>query len=283
MAAATSAPLRRDPGIRRIVASTHGHEVGWAKLPVARQLLARIGRDCDTVTYLGDYTLRRLSAACGPRTTFARLPSGVDTEAFSPDAPGAEVRQRYGLTDRPVVVCVSRLVARKGQDILIQGLPAIRRRTPDTALLLVGDGPYRERLERQVQEAGLHRDVVFTGSVPSAELPAHYAAGDVFAMPCRSRLGGLEVEGLGIVYLEANACGLPVVAGDSGGAPDAVVEGTTGHVVNGRDVSAVADRVGALLEDDALRKSMGQAGREWVSQEWRWPTLAARLRALLQN
>lgn len=274
-------PLRRDPGVQQIVASTHGHEVGWAKLPVARHVLARIGRECDTVTYLGDYTRQRLAAACGPGTRLARLPSGVDTATFSPAADGERIRHRYGLHDRPVVVCVSRLVARKGQDMLIRALPAIARRVPDAALLLVGGGPHRERLQRLVRETGLGRDVVFTGSVSGSELPAHYAAGHVFAMPCRSRLGGLEVEGLGIVYLEANACGLPVVAGDSGGAPDAVLEGTTGHVVNGRDVAAVADRVSALLADDCARKAMGLAGRDWVSREWRWPTLAGRLRELL--
>jgi phosphatidylinositol alpha-1,6-mannosyltransferase len=275
-------PLRRDPGIGQIVASTHGHEVGWAKLPAARQLLARIGRDCDTVTYLGEYTLQRLVAACGPETHFERLPSGVDTAAFSPDADGAGIRSRHGLSGRPVVVCVSRLVARKGQDVLIRALPEIRRRVPDAALLLVGGGPHRKQLERMVTEGGHERDVIFSGSVPFAELPAHYAAGDVFAMPCRSRLHGLEVEGLGIVYLEANACGLPVVAGDSGGAPDAVLEGVTGHVVDGRQVGEVASRVSELLEDDGKRTTMGRAGREWVSREWQWPTLGARLRELLR-
>jgi phosphatidyl-myo-inositol dimannoside synthase len=275
-------PLRRDPGVSRIVASTHGHEVGWAKLPAARQLLAHIGRECDTLTYLGEYTHKRLAAACGPRTRFAHLPSGVDTVAFSPDAADDDVRRRYHLHDRPVVVCVSRLVARKGQDVLIRALPAITRRVPDAALLVVGGGPYRKQLERLVREHGVERDVAFSGSVPAAELPALYTAGDVFAMPCRSRLRGLEVEGLGIVYLEANACGLAVVAGDSGGAPDAVLEGTTGYVVDGRSVGAVTDRVAALLADDGLSKAMGQAGREWVSREWRWPTLADRLRGLLQ-
>jgi phosphatidylinositol alpha-1,6-mannosyltransferase len=278
-----AAPLRRDPGMKQIVASTHGHEVGWAKLPAARQLLARIGRDCDTVTYLGEYTRKRLAAACGPKTHFVQLPSGVDTAAFSPEADGAAIRRRYGLSERPVVVCVSRLVARKGQDVLIKALPAIRRRVPDAALLLVGGGPYRKDLERLIQEGGHERDVILTGSVPFAELPAHYAAGDVFAMPCRSRLRGLEVEGLGIVYLEANACGLPVVAGDSGGAPDAVLEGITGHVVDGRRVGEVADRVGSLLADEARRTAMGAAGREWVSREWRWQTLGLRLRDLLQG
>jgi phosphatidylinositol alpha-1,6-mannosyltransferase len=133
-----------------------------------------------------------------------------------------------------------------------------------------------------VTEGGHERDVIFSGSVPFAELPAHYAAGDVFAMPCRSRLHGREVEGLGIVYLEANACGLPVVAGDSGGAPDAVLEGVTGHVVDGRQVGEVASRVSELLEDDDKRTTMGRAGREWVSREWQWPTLGARLRELLR-
>ena len=149
-----------------------------------------------------------------------------------------QVRARLGLTDRPVVVCVSRLVPRKGQDTLIRALPEIRRRVPDAALLIVGGGPYRATLEKLARQTGVERDVVFTGSVPSAELPAHYAAGDVYAMPCRTRNRGLDVEGLGIVYLEASATGLPVVAGDSGGAPDAVREGETGYVVRGRDVAA---------------------------------------------
>lgn len=274
--------LRRDLGIGRVVASTHGHEVGWAKLPVAKQLLARIGADCDTLTYLGDYTLQRLRKACGPNTHFERLPSGVDSEFFSPAADGAMVLRRHGLVGRPIIVCVSRLVARKGQDVLIEALPQIQRVVPEAALLIVGGGPHREQLERQVREAGLERDVVFTGSVPYAELPAHYAAGDVFAMPCRSRLRGLEVEGLGIVYLEANACGLPVVAGDSGGAPDAVIEGSTGYVVPGRSVKAVADRVSTLLNDESRRRAMGAAGREWVTREWQWAALADRLHRLLQ-
>ena len=121
-----------------------------------------------------------------------------------------------------------------------------------------------------------------TGSVPWEELPAHYAAGDVFAMPCRTRNFGLDVEGLGIVYLEASAVGLPVVAGDSGGAPDAVVEGETGFVVPGRDVDALTDRLVTLLKDPALARKMGAAGREWVRSEWTWDNTAARLRELLQ-
>jgi phosphatidylinositol alpha-1,6-mannosyltransferase len=122
---------------------------------------------------------------------------------------GAEVRARYGLGDRPTVVCVSRLVPRKGQDTLIRAWPAVRDRVPGAALLVVGRGRDLPRLRRLVRRRGLDRDVLFTGGVPWAELPMHYAAGDVFAMPCRTRRAGLDVEGLGIVYLEASATGRP--------------------------------------------------------------------------
>jgi phosphatidylinositol alpha-1,6-mannosyltransferase len=171
---------------------------------------------------------------------------------------------------------------RKGQDVLVQALPLIRRRVPDAALLLVGGGPARHRIERLVDDLGLRAHVVLTGSVPWPELPAHYAAGDVFAMPCRTRLGGLDVEGLGIVFLEAAAVGLPVVAGRSGGSVDAVVDGETGLLVDGGSPTAVADRVAALLEDPDRASSMGRAGRAWVEREWRWDVSAARLGRLLE-
>jgi phosphatidyl-myo-inositol dimannoside synthase len=280
-AAAPLGLLARPLGLERSVASTHGHEVGWALLPGSRQVLRRIGRDVDVVTYLGDYTRRRLAGALGPSATLAQLPSGVDTGQFHPGAGGADVRRRLGLSDRPVVVCVSRLVPRKGQDALIRALPAVRGAVPGTALLCVGGGPDAPRLLRLAAEHGVADDVVLTGSVPWAELPAHYDAGDVFAMPCRSRRAGLEVEGLGIVYLEASATGLPVVAGRSGGAPDAVLDGETGHVVDGRSVPEVTDAVTRLLLDRDAARRLGERGREWVAQAWRWDALAQRLRGLL--
>ena len=270
-------------GMERSVASTHGHEVGWAMLPGSRQLLRRIGAQVDVVTYLGDYTRSRLEPALGPAAVLERLPSGVDTTVFRPDSGGEDVRRRYGLSDRPVVVCVSRLVQRKGQDVLIRGLPEIRRQVPGAALLCVGGGPDAPRLQRLAAEHGVADDVVLTGSVPWEELPAHYDAGDVFAMPCRTRRGGLEVEGLGIVFLEASATGLPVVAGRSGGSPDAVLDGRTGHVVDGTSVSVVADAVAGLLADRRRASAMGSTGRAWVEQEWRWDVLAARLRELLEG
>ncbi|MGV9765709.1 glycosyltransferase family 4 protein [Micromonospora tulbaghiae] len=276
-----AAGLRRRAGIRRAVALTHGHEVGWAALPGARSALRRIGRGVDVTTYLGEYTRARLARVLDGLTDLRRLAPGVDVDTYHPEVDGGRVRSRLGLADRPVVVCVSRLVPRKGQDMLIRALPEIRRRVPDAALLVVGGGPYRSALEKLARQTGLERDVVFTGSVPSAELPAHYAAGDVYAMPCRTRNRGLDVEGLGIVYLEASATGLPVVAGDSGGAPDAVREGETGYVVGGRDVAQLADRVATLLADRDLARQFGAAGRAWVEREWRWETQAQRMAALL--
>jgi phosphatidyl-myo-inositol dimannoside synthase len=278
-----AAGLRRRAGIQRVVAQTHGHEIGWAAVPAARPALRRIGRGVDVTTYLGEYTRSRLARVLDGVTELRRLAPGVDVDTYHPTVDGEQVRARLGLTDRPVVVCVSRLVPRKGQDMLIRALPEIRRRVPDAALLIVGGGPYRATLEKLARQAGVERDVVFTGSVPSVELPAHYAAGDVYAMPCRTRNRGLDVEGLGIVYLEASATGLPVVAGDSGGAPDAVREGETGYVVRGRDVAQLADRVARLLADRDLARQLGAAGRAWVEREWRWEAQADRMAALLSG
>ncbi|WP_418956615.1 glycosyltransferase family 4 protein [Streptomyces tritici] len=277
------APALRRAGARRIVATTHGHEAGWAQLPAARQLLRRIGDGTDTLTYLGEYTRSRIASALTPAAAgrMAQLPPGVDEKTFHPDSGGAEVRARLGLTDRPVVVCVSRLVRRKGQDTLIRALPAILREVPDAVLLIVGGGPYEADLHRLARETGVADSVRFTGSVPWKELPAHYGAGDVFAMPCRTRRGGLDVEGLGIVYLEASATGLPVVAGDSGGAPDAVLDGETGWVVRGDAPEDSADRIVTLLKDPGLRHRMGTRGRAWVEEKWRWDLLADRLKDLL--
>lgn len=273
--------LRREAGIARVVAMTHGHEAGWAALPGARGVLRRIGRASDVVTYLGEYTRVRLARVLDGSTELRRLAPGVDLTSFHPAVDGSGVRHRYRLGDRPVVVCVSRLVPRKGQDLLIRVLPALRRRVPGTALLVVGGGHYRRRLARLARAAGVADHVIFTGSVPREELPAHYAAGDVYAMPCRTRLGGLDVEGLGIVYLEASAAGLPVIAGSSGGAPDAVRHGETGYVVDGRDPAGLLDRLATLLRDRDLAARMGAAGRAFVETEWRWDGQAARLREML--
>ena len=236
------------------------------------------------VTFVSKYTRSRFASAFGPMAALEHLPSGVDTEQFQPNfAARKEIRTRYGLGDRPTVVCVSRLWPRKGQDMLIRALPEIRRRVPEAALLLVGGGPYEDRLRSLAARLDVSSDVILTGRVPWEELPAHYVAGDVFAMPCRTHGRGLDVEGLGIVYLEASASGLPVVAGDSGGAPETVLDGVTGSVVDGRDLATITKSVADLLADPTWASEMGEAGRRWVSRHWRWSDMAHRLSRLLDG
>jgi len=272
----------RRAGVTRVLASTHGHEVGWSMLPVARSVLRCIGDRTDVVTFVSRYTRARFASAFGREAALEYLPPGVDTDRFRPDlASRDELRARYRLGQRPTVVCLSRLVPRKGQDMLIRALPAIRQRVDGAALVIVGGGPYLSALRRLAQRCGVADHVFFTGAVSGAELPAHHAMADVFAMPCRTRGAGLDVEGLGIVFLEASATGVPVVAGCSGGAPETVQHNVTGLVVDGRSVNQVADAVGGLLADPDRAAAMGAAGRKWVTENWRWDTLAARMAALL--
>ncbi|MGN6793176.1 MAG: glycosyltransferase family 4 protein, partial [Streptosporangiaceae bacterium] len=251
------APGLRRAGARRIVALTHGHEAGWAALPGARALLRRIGEHVDVLTYLAEYFRIRMSRALTPAAAgrMVRLAPGVDNESFRPGSGGAAIRERFGIAfEAPVVVCVSRMVPRKGQDTLIDAWPTVlaglaggpelpvsqsgcSRAGPAAkpVLLLVGDGPYARDLHALARRRHVTDSVIFAGPVPWEDLPAYYDAGTVFAMPCRTRRHGLDVEGLGIVYLEASATGLPVISGNSGGAPDAVLPGETGYVVGGQD------------------------------------------------
>ncbi len=273
----------RRAGAVRVLASTHGHEVGWSMLPGARSALRRIGDTTDVVTFVSRYTRGRFASAFGPHARMEHLPPGVDTDHFRPDpAARSELRARYGLSERPTVACVSRLVPRKGQDMLIKALPDIRKRVPNAALVIVGGGPYAETLQRLAERVGVTDDVVFTRGVPSAELPAHYAMADVFAMPCRTRGSGLDVEGLGIVFLEASAAGVPVVAGNSGGAPETVRDGETGRVVDGRSHDEIVDAVSGLLADPELAQQMGEAGRRWATRDWTWAAHTERLSQLVR-
>jgi len=193
------------------------------------------------------------------------------------------MRTRLRLGERPTVLCLSRLVPRKGQDMLIRALPAIRQRVDGAALVIVGGGPYLDTLRGLAQRSGVTDHVTFTGGVPVAELPAYHAMADVFAMPCRTRGAGLDVEGLGIVFLEASATGVPVVAGSSGGAPETVQHNKTGMVVDGTSVQQITDTVGQLLADPDRAAEMGAAGREWVTAQWRSDDLAGRLSDLIRG
>ncbi|MFF8594187.1 glycosyltransferase family 4 protein [Streptomyces sp. NPDC015220] len=278
---ALMAPALREAGVRRVVATTHGHEIWWARLPGARRMMRRIGEGVDVVTYLGHYTRARIEPALGPRPLLSRLVPAVDAQVYRPDAAARdELRTRLGLHGEHVILCVARMVPRKGQDTLIRAMPLIRREVPDAVLLLVGQGSDEARL-RKLARRHAPDAVRFTGGKAHTETPRYYAAADVFAMPCRTRKGGLEAEGLGIVFLEAAASGLPVVVGNSGGAPDTVLDGTTGLVVDGSDASAVAGALTGILLDSDRAAAMGAAGREWVRQSWSWDASARHLSRLL--
>lgn len=274
--------LRR-AGIARIISLTHGHEVWWAKVFPFNLVIHRVGESVDALTYLGDFTRRNISSALSPkaREAMVRIAPGIDIAHFRPDGASSKLRDELGLSSKSVIVSVGRLVPRKGQDRLIQALPLIRNSIPNVHLLLVGEGSYRKSLEKLVEEEKVKDHVTFVGRVSYNQLPEYFRCGDIFAMPSRSRMAGLEVEGLGIVYLEASGCGLPVIAGNSGGAPDAVVDGVTGIVVDGTNINAIAAAIVRVLSDPAKRKAMGVVGNEWVASGWSWEIWSAKFAQLL--
>lgn len=281
------APSLRKLGVKNIVGMTQGHEVGWAMTPGTKQALRKIGNDVDYLTYISEYTHEKISRALSPKavSNMRRIVPGVNAQEFSPtnSTAGFALRSSIGWTNRPVIVCVSRLMTRKGQDQLIQALPQVLKVVPLASLIIVGDGPYRKHLEKLTGKFGLQDNVHFTGKVDQAQLANWYAAGDVFAMPCRTRIGGWDVEGLGIVFLEGSATGLPVIVGNSGGAVDAVLDGETGFLVNGNNLNEIRDRLIELLTDRDLAKRMGAAGRTWVTQQWTWEHSFKRLDSLLSG
>ena len=265
-----SASIKR-AGVRRTVALTHGHEVWWAKVFPFNLLLRRIGSTVDVLTYLGEFTRNAISQGltAPAKRAMVKIAPGIDVEHFLPTDASA-LRKSLGLTEKKVIVSVGRLVHRKGQDRLIEAMPEILKTLWNAHLLLVGEGPHRDHLQKLIQKHRLEGSVTLIGRIDYKDLPLYICVGDTFAMPSRSRLMGLEVEGLGIVYLEASACGLPVLAGNSGGAPDAVVQNETGLVVDGTNNKEIAAAAIELLTKVDLSKKMGAAGRQWIVENWRW-------------
>ena len=264
--------LRISP-VRSIVALTHGHEVWWSKVPLFSLLMREIGKSVDTFGYLGDFTGSAISRVVS-KEKLIKIAPGIDVQHFKPN------KEKES---RPTIISVGRLVHRKGQDRLVEALAQIKREIADVELVFIGEGPHREVLDGLVEKHGLQENVKFLGRISYGELPHYISKGDIFAMPSRSRLFGLEVEGLGIVYLEASSCGLPVIAGSSGGAPDAVIQGETGYVVDGENVDEIASRCIELLTDESLRKKMGERGRSWVESEWSWDIWSGKFNELIRK
>jgi len=264
-----SGHLRRS-GAKRIVALTHGHEVWWSKLWPFSLVMKTMAVQIDALGYLGEFTKRAMMKAVGDSTEMVRIAPGISIDHFTPGPKSVDLAKELGVENKELVLCVGRLVHRKGQDRLIEAMPRVLKSIPNAALLIVGEGPRRDVLEKLVAKHNLEGAVRIVGRLSYDKLPEVIRLGDVFAMPSRSRFFGLEVEGLGIVYLEASACGVPILAGASGGAPDAVLEGETGLVVDGKNTDAIADSIIKLLNDAPLRQRMSVRGRQWAAEEWNW-------------
>ncbi len=273
----------RKVGVKKIVALTHGHEVWWAKLWPFTRLMRRIGTGGDHLTDLGNFTRSAISKALSEKSkdSMVKIAPGIDTNHFAPQSESAQLKAELGLTEKKVLVSVGRLVHRKGQDTLVEALPLILKEIPDAHLMFVGEGPRKKFMQQRAEKLGVSSHITFIGRIHYQDLPKYICVGDIFAMPSRSRLAGLEVEGLGIVYLEASACGLPVLGGLSGGAPDAVIDGQTGLVVDGTSPQAVARAAVHLLHNDELALELGMRGRQWIIDEWQWQKWAERFNTLL--
>ncbi|MGH2710210.1 MAG: glycosyltransferase family 4 protein [Actinomycetota bacterium] len=262
-------------------AFTHGVELWAGQVPVTRGLLAQVARKAALMTCVSEWAANELRQMVGPGPRIELLPPGIDRERYHPGVSDAAIREQHGLDDHPVIGCVSRLTLRKGQDKIIRALPWILREIPEARFLIVGTGPDLERLQSLALRKKVADRVIFAGEVPSQVLPEYFRTGDVFAMPCRTRKLGLEVEAFGAVFLQASAVGRPNVAGDSGGAPEAVIHGETGLVVDGNEVDEVAEAILELLGDPDRAAKLGAAGADRVHRELTWDALSGRLRGLL--
>lgn len=270
--------LRRE--VAPVVALSHGLEAGLVSAHMGR-LVRRATKGLAALTTISDYT-EHLLAPHVRAGRIERIPPGVDVDVFHPGVDGSGLRHDWGIPDDGVVVgCVSRLVDRKGQDTLLRVWPRVLAAHPEAWLVVAGVGPLEGALRSTAAGLGPNAQVVMPGRLAWEDLPRAHAAFDLFAMPCRTRLGGLDVEGLGIVYLEAQAAGVAAVAGRSGGAPEAVVEGETGLVVDGADDDDVVAAINALLADPERRAQMGRLGRVNVVDNWSWDVIAARFQELL--
>lgn len=261
------APSLRRAGAQQIIGLTHGHETWWAQVPAARRMLRRIGDSCDHLTAISGYTERRIARGLSPiaRSRLLRLAPPVDVKRFRPPRT-AEVRNPGRC------IAIARLIPQKGVETLLRAWRMVLDRTSVSdarrELVVVGDGPLRTRLERTIRKLQLANSTRLLGALPSAGVISQLQQAGVFALPVRTRLAGLNPEGLGLAALEAAACGLPVIVGDSGGAPETVCNGETGFVVPSDDHALLAERLILLLDNPSLAQEMGARGRQYVSAQF---------------
>lgn len=250
--------VRKSAGVP-VTIFTYGSEILVpGRMPFVRRALRKVLTEADLVFAASHFTERALRGLTRDRARVAVLHPTVDVERFSLAVSGTPVRERYGLGGRFVVLFVSRLVKRKGAEILARALAEV----PEAVALIVGSGPEDASVRRTVSELGLSERVILAGPASEEELPSYYAAADVFCMPCTDRYGGADTEGFGIVYLEAAASGLPCIAGVCGGSVEAVEDGVTGALLSDPAPGDVARELRRLVRDEGLRMKLGAAGRE---------------------
>lgn len=274
----------RNAGVKKIGALTHGHEAGWAGILILRQIVKNSFKDLDFITYLGSYTKSKLEKLVPSKTAFVRLAPGVDAAVFNPQYRDnrSELLLNNNFVGKKIVLSVSRLMPRKGQDQLLEVWPEVLQKHPTAHLIFSGGGPYKRNLLRKVRSKNLQDNVTFLRTLSQKELATYYGMSEVFAMPNRTRNFGLDVEGLGMVYLEAAASGIPTIGGRAGGVPDALLDETTGFLVTPKNKKELLTRLDLLLENRNLSRTMGDAGRDWVVKHWHWAERREQLKQLFE-
>ncbi len=257
----------------------HGAEATIpTQLPLLGSTMKRVIDTSELVISASQWATDTVSPA---NSKIHYIPPGVDTDRFRPHAEDEKLaaRQRFGISeDALVLLSVSRLVPRKGMDNLIRAAADLQSDHPDLKLVIAGDGRDRSRLQKIAKQTGAN--VKFLGRVPDKDLPSLYGTADIFAMLCRQRWGGLEQEGFGVVFLEAAASGIPQIAGDSGGAAEAVANGETGLIVSAHR-KYIAEVIRRLIVDPHLRQQMGENARLRAEQDFSYDLLATRLSSAL--
>lgn len=256
--------------------SVHGGEFRLAsRLPVVRHLLKHVCGGASLILPESSFASRLVRDLIGESAVVSTVTCGVDADRYGKGvAPAVELGAQG-----PVIVCVSRLVPRKGPRTLIRCLPAVHRAHPKVHLLIVGGGPDLDALKKLAAHYRVTGSVTFAGPQPWDKIPSYYSAGDIFALPTRSRFLGTETEGLPLVFVEAAAASLPLIGGDAGGVSDAVRDGKTGFLVDGSIPRQTAEAVIRLLDEPELLQCMGAAARQMVEGEFTWDAIAGTYRA----
>jgi phosphatidylinositol alpha-1,6-mannosyltransferase len=260
----------------KVIIGAHGMEVLKERKPSRQRLIRLAFSRAHRGLAVSEYTRQALIRLGVPKDKVAVIPNGVDVELFRPRERSTSLVQRYDLQGKKVILTLARLVARKGQDQVIRALPEVIEKVPSAVYLLVGQGPDESRLRDLVDSLGLSEQVIFAGYVPDEQLVDHYSLADLYIMASREIAAGGDVEGFGITFLEAGACGLPVIGGRSGGVPDAVLEGQTGLLVDPEDSGEIAGALIRILSDEDLARKMGERGRRRAVQAFQWRHMAER-------